>query len=88
VLGSATPDEGELAELSVSSSIWALRTYRLRYCQFVHGHHTHEDHTWFPRLRVINPAPNPAIDRLKAEHQTVAMRSTQSSSTHNPSRNR
>jgi hypothetical protein len=57
VLGSATPDEGELAELSVSSSIWALRTYRLRDCQFVHGRHTHEDHTWFPRLRVINPAP-------------------------------
>jgi hypothetical protein len=83
VLGSATPDEvGEPAELSVSSPIWALRTYCLQYCQFVHGRHTHEDHTWFPFCELAEhllqhldweeDAIFPTIRRMRDRRQTSA----------------
>jgi hypothetical protein len=74
VLGTATPEQiqAEIADLSVSSPIWALRVNCLSYCRFVHGHHVHEDTNWFPLLSRVNPALNPAIERLKAEHQAVA----------------
>jgi iron-sulfur cluster repair protein YtfE (RIC family) len=62
----------EIASMAVSSPVWALRVHCLHYCQFVEGHHTHEDDAWFPRLRRVNPALDPVVDRLQAEHVEVA----------------
>jgi iron-sulfur cluster repair protein YtfE (RIC family) len=62
----------EVAAMAVSSPVWALRIHCLHYCQFVHGHHAHEDQAWWPRLRRADPELNPVIDRLESEHRLVA----------------
>jgi hemerythrin-like domain-containing protein len=58
--------------LKSSSIVWRLRAGCIQYCHFVHGHHQHEDHLWFPTLRQLNPALHPVIDRLQRDHQMVA----------------
>lgn len=58
--------------LQTSSPLWQLRVNCLRYCTFVHGHHGGEDVQLFPALRRANPALNPVVDRLEADHRTVS----------------
>jgi hemerythrin-like domain-containing protein len=52
--------------------LWRLRLDCLRYCYFVHSHHNAEDVAFFPELRETNPAINPVIDRLEADHRRVS----------------
>jgi hypothetical protein len=74
VLAGASAEEirAQIESFAVNSPVWALRLHCLHYCQFVHGHHSHEDVAWFPRLRRQDPALNPVVDRLEAEHRVVA----------------
>jgi iron-sulfur cluster repair protein YtfE (RIC family) len=62
----------EIDELAHNSALWTLRVNCLRYCSLVHHHHKLEDTALFPRLRRVNPALCPVIDRLEADHNVVA----------------
>jgi iron-sulfur cluster repair protein YtfE (RIC family) len=64
----------QLDELKASGMLWRLRADCLRYCYFVHSHHYAEDAMFFPELRETNPAINPVIDRLEADHRRVSER--------------
>jgi hypothetical protein len=48
--------------LASASPIWQLKAGCLRHCRFVHSHHSHQ----------ANPALNPVVDKLEADHQHVA----------------
>jgi hypothetical protein len=61
-----------LGELKRDSMLWRLQVDCLRYCRFVHMHHNAEDGEFFPELRETNPAMNPVIDRLQADHRRVS----------------
>ena len=69
-------DAGDLRRqvhaLKRGSMLWRLQTNCLRYCSFVHSHHGAEDADFFTELRETNPAINPVIDRLQAEHRRVS----------------
>jgi iron-sulfur cluster repair protein YtfE (RIC family) len=52
--------------------LWRLQVNCLHYCSFVHSHHNAEDADFFSELRDTNPALNPVIDRLQADHRRVA----------------
>jgi iron-sulfur cluster repair protein YtfE (RIC family) len=62
----------ELDELERNGMLWRLKLDCLRYCRFVHMHHNAEDRGFFPELRDTNPAINPVIDRLEADHRRVS----------------
>lgn len=62
----------QIQALKSSSLVWRLRAGCIQYCHFVHGHHQHEDHLWFPTLRLLNPALHTVIDRLQSDHKIVA----------------
>jgi iron-sulfur cluster repair protein YtfE (RIC family) len=62
----------EIDELKRNGLLWRLRIDCLRYCYFVHSHHNAEDVAFFPELRETNPAINPVIDRLEADHRRVS----------------
>jgi hypothetical protein len=62
----------EIDELKRDSMLWRLEVNCLRYCLFVHSHHNAEDREFFPELRETNPAINPVIDRLQADHRRVS----------------
>ena len=62
----------QLEELKRNGMLWRLRVDCLRYCYFVHSHHNAENVTFFPELRATNPAIDPVIDRLEADHQRRA----------------
>jgi Hemerythrin HHE cation binding domain len=62
----------ELDGLKRNGMLWRLRVDCLRYCYFVHSHHNAENALFFPELRDTNPAINPVIDRLEAEHRRVS----------------
>jgi hypothetical protein len=64
----------ELDELKRNGMLWRLRLDCLRYCRFVHSHHNTEDYAFFPELRETNPAINPVIDKLEADHRLVSDR--------------
>jgi hypothetical protein len=64
----------ELDELKRNGMLWRLRLDCLRYCRFVHSHHNTEDYAFFPELRDTNPALNPVIDKLEADHRRVSDR--------------
>jgi iron-sulfur cluster repair protein YtfE (RIC family) len=64
----------ELDELKRNGMLWRLKLDCLRYCRFVHSHHNTEDYAFFPELRETNPAINPVIDKLEADHQRVSDR--------------
>jgi hypothetical protein len=68
----ATELREQLDELKRSSFLWRLQIDCLRYCAFVHAHHNAEDGAFFPELRETNPAINPVIDRLQADHRRVS----------------
>jgi Hemerythrin HHE cation binding domain len=61
-----------LRALASASPIWQLKAGCLRHCRFVHSHHSHESSLLFPALRQANPALNPVVDKLEADHQHVA----------------
>jgi iron-sulfur cluster repair protein YtfE (RIC family) len=62
----------QLHALRRDSMLWRLQINCLRYCSFVHSHHNAEDADFFSELRETNPAINPVIDRLQAEHRRVS----------------
>lgn len=62
----------QLNEIKRDGMLWRLQVDCLRYCRFVHSHHNAEDGDFFPELRDTNPAINPVIDRLQAEHRRVS----------------
>src|SRR3954451_2226794 len=62
----------QLDELKSDGMLWRLQVNCLRYCRFVHLHHNAEDGDFFPELRETNPAINPVIDRLQADHRRVS----------------
>ena len=62
----------ELQEIKRDGALWRLQTNCLRYCSFVHSHHNAEDGDFFSELRETNPAINPVVDRLQAEHRRVS----------------
>ena len=55
-----------------ASPVWQLKVGCLQHCRFVHAHHSHESYLLFPALREANPALNPVVDKLEADHQRVA----------------
>jgi hypothetical protein len=59
--------------LAAGGPLWTLRINCLRYCYFVHAHHTAESALLFPALRRANPALDPVVDRLEADHRGVAV---------------
>ena len=44
----------------------------LHYCRIVHSHHHLESAMLFPALRRANPALNPVVDKLEADHVHVS----------------
>jgi hypothetical protein len=62
----------DLATLATDGPLWHLRMNCLRYCSFVHGHHNAESAQLFPHLRRADPALNPVIDKLEADHSRVS----------------
>jgi hypothetical protein len=62
----------QLQALERGSMLWQLQVNCLHYCSFVHLHHHAEDADFFSELRDTNPAIDPVIDRLQAEHRRVS----------------
>jgi hypothetical protein len=61
-----------IESLATNGPLWQLRINCMRYCQFVHAHHHGESAEIFPALRRTNPALNPVVDKLEADHRAVA----------------
>jgi HAMP domain-containing protein len=64
--------QAELAALATNGPLWQLKINCLQYCRFVHSHHHAESLLLFPELRRANPALNPVVDKLEADHATVS----------------
>jgi hypothetical protein len=62
----------QIARLETQSPLWQLRMNCLYYCRLVHMHHGGEDRHIFPALRRSNPALNPVVDQLEADHRKVS----------------
>ena len=63
---------GAIQSLASGSAVWQLKVSCLQHCRFVHSHHTHESMMLFPALRQANPALNPVVDKLEADHAHVS----------------
>jgi uncharacterized membrane protein YccC len=61
-----------IQSLASGSAVWQLKVSCLQHCRFVHSHHTHESMMLFPALRQANPALNPVVDKLEADHAHVS----------------
>ena len=61
-----------LRSLATRGPLWQLRINCLQYCRFVHSHHHAESVMLFPGLRRANPALNPVVDKLEADHLRVS----------------
>jgi hypothetical protein len=61
----------EIESLATNSPLWRLKYGCMRYCRFVHGHHTLEDAALFPMVRKHDPSLNRVIDQLEEDHLTV-----------------
>lgn len=61
-----------IRSLAASGPLWQLRINCLHYCRFVHSHHTAESMLLFPELRRADPALNPVVDKLEADHARVS----------------
>jgi hypothetical protein len=61
-----------LASLATNGPLWQLKINCLQYCRFVHSHHHAESLLIFPELRRTNPALNPVVDKLEADHARVS----------------
>ena len=64
--------QARLRTLAAASPLWQLRVSCLHYCRFVHSHHHAESVLLFPALRRANPALNPVVDKLEADHASVS----------------
>ena len=62
----------ELEALKSNGTLWQFQVSCLRYCGFVHMHHNAEDRDFFHELEETNPAIEPVVDRLRAEHRAVS----------------
>jgi hypothetical protein len=61
-----------LRALAASGPLWQLKINCLQYCRFVHSHHHAESVMLFPGLRRANPALNPVVDKLEADHLSIS----------------
>jgi hypothetical protein len=61
-----------IASLATGGPLWQLKINCLQYCRFVHSHHHAESVMLFPALRKANPALNPVVDKLEADHRRVS----------------
>jgi hemerythrin-like domain-containing protein len=62
----------ELEALRNDTTLWQFQVTCLRYCRFVHSHRHAEDSDFFDELEETNPAIQPVVERLRAEHRAVA----------------
>ena len=62
----------ELGELKKNGMLWQFQVSCLRYCGFVHMHHNAEDREFFDELEETNPAIQPVVERLRADHRKVS----------------
>jgi hypothetical protein len=61
-----------IRSLAANGPLWQLKINCLQYCRFVHSHHNAESLLLFPELRRADPALNPVVDRLEADHRHVS----------------
>jgi hypothetical protein len=61
-----------IRSLGTNGPLWQLKINCLQYCRFVHAHHHTESVMLFPELRRTNPALNPVVDKLEADHVNVS----------------
>jgi Hemerythrin HHE cation binding domain len=61
-----------IRSLAAGGPLWQLKINCLQYCRFVHSHHHAESIMLFPGLRRANPALNPVVDKLEADHLSVS----------------
>jgi hypothetical protein len=61
-----------IRSLAASGPLWQLKAGCLHYCRFVHSHHHAESVLLFPALRRANPALDPVVDKLEADHASVS----------------
>lgn len=61
-----------IRSLAASGPLWQLKVNCLQYCRFVHSHHHAESIILFPALRRANPALDPVVDKLEADHLSVS----------------
>jgi hypothetical protein len=61
-----------IRSLAASGPLWQLKINCLHYCRFVHSHHGAESMALFPALRQANPGLNAVVDKLEADHRSVA----------------
>jgi iron-sulfur cluster repair protein YtfE (RIC family) len=62
-----------VSALAAAGPLWQLKINCLQYCRFVHSHHHAESMLLFPALRRANPALGPVVDKLEADHASVAV---------------
>src|SRR6266851_1298905 len=60
------------SHFAASGPLWQLRINCLHYCRFVHSHHGVESMLLFPELRRADPALDPVVDKLEADHARVS----------------
>ncbi|HET6507335.1 MAG TPA: LLM class flavin-dependent oxidoreductase [Baekduia sp.] len=68
----ATTARQHITRMTIRQNNWTLGTFCETYCRVVTQHHTLEDRSVFPHLRRSDPALQPVLDRLEAEHVTIA----------------
>src|SRR5450755_3584036 len=61
-----------IRSLATGGPLWQLKINCLQYCRFVHSHHHAESIMLFPGLRRANPALNPVVDKLEADHLSIS----------------
>jgi hypothetical protein len=70
--GTAAHARSYLNQMAMRQNYWTLGSFCAAYCRVLATHHTIEDEAWFPALRDAEPDLAPVIDRLEAEHVTIA----------------
>ena len=58
-------------QMSLRQNDWTLGAYCASYCRVLTTHHTIEDQSLFPHLRLAEPSLAPVLDRLEADHHAV-----------------
>jgi hypothetical protein len=68
----ATTARSFITRMTIRQNHWTLGTFCETYCRVVTQHHTLEDRSVFPHIQRSDPALAPVIERLEAEHETIA----------------
>jgi hypothetical protein len=68
----ASEVQAGIRALAAAGPLWQLKINCLQYCRFVHSHHHAESVMLFPALRRANPALDPVVDKLEADHLSVS----------------